>query len=420
MNIKTLELTDVRAIRSAQLHFQPGFNVIAGVNGVGKTTILDALAVCCSAVARRAIRLRKYGTYFQDDDIRLGASALQTECEFVSRSAEFRFSVVRSRDVAPANEMEEWSRETSTKSDNPTMEVFLGEVPAKGDGETPEGRLLTVLYSTARSVPTEREPSRGSASGNVAAAFASAFSVRRGLELGEFAAWMRVQLVLASTRPEAQRMLTALEDAVVRFLPGYSNLRPAQDGEGQSLLIDHDEQSLPVSWLSDGERGVLTLVLDLTRRLAQANPTLSDPAAEAEAVVLIDELELHLHPAWQRRIVHDLSNAFPKCQFIATTHSPQIVGEVPHDRIQIIADGEVFSPQRSFGLDSSQVLDEVMETKPRTRQVHELLARISNEIGLDQYDDAKALLSELVEMVGEDDSEVIRIRTLLDFLREDA
>jgi len=410
----------VRAICSAQLHFKPGFNVIAGVNGVGKTTILDALAVCCSAVARRVIRRRKYGTYFKDDDIRLGASALQTECEFVSRSAEFRFTVLRSRDITPTNEMEEWARETSTKSDNPTMEVFLGEVPAKGDGETPGDRLLTVLYSTNRSIPTEREPREGSAAGTGAAAFANAFSVRRGLELGEFAAWMRVQLALASIRPDAQRMLNALGDAVDRFLPDYSNLHPAQEGEGQSLLIDHDGRSLPVSWLSDGERGVLTLVLDLTRRLAQANPTLSDPAAEAEAVVLVDELELHLHPAWQRRIVRDLTNTFPKCQFIATTHSPLIVGEVPPDHVQIIADGEVFSPQRSFGLDASQVLDEVMETTPRADEVHELLARISKMIGRDRYDDAKALLLELVSLVGEDNSEVIRLRTLLDFLGEDA
>ncbi len=214
-------------------------------------------------------------------------------------------------------------------------------------------------------------------------------------------------------------MLTALEEAVGRLLPGYHKLRPAENGQGAPLLVDHDGQSLPVSRLSDGERGVLALVLDLTRRLAQANPELVDPAAEAEAVVLIDELELHLHPAWQRRIVRDLTETFPKCQFIATTHSPQIVGEMPHDRIQIIADGEVFSPRRSFGLDSSQVLDEVMDTTPRTAEVHSLLARISEEIGVDRYERARALLSELVGMVGENDSEVIRIRTLLDFLGED-
>ena len=418
MKVTTLKLADVRVIHAAGLHFQPGFNIVAGVNGVGKTTVLDALAICCSAVVRSANRLRRYGTYFGDDDIRLGAPALQAECEFACRSAEFGLTVYRSRDADTARKMEEWSRENSPAIDGRAMEKFHGRVP--GGGETPGDRLLAVQYSIARSVATERAPRQGSAAGTVAAAFAGALSNRRGLELGEFAAWMQVQQVLGSARGQAKGMLAALEDAVGRFLPGYRNLRPAQDEEGAPLLIDHDGQSLPVGRLSDGERGVLALVLDLTRRLAQANPELVDPAAEAEAVVLIDELELHLHPAWQRRIVRDLTETFPKCQFIATTHSPQIVGEMPRDRIQIIAGGEVFSPRRSFGLDSSQVLDEVMDTTPRTAEVHALLARISEEIGVDRYERARALLSELVGMVGENDSEVIRIRTLLDFLGEDA
>jgi hypothetical protein len=75
------------------------------------------------------------------------------------------------------------------------------------------------------------------------------------------------------------------------------------------------------AFLSDGERGMLVLVLDLTRRLAQANPSVADPAGETGAVVLIDEIDLHLHPKWQRQIVNNLRSAFPRCQFIATTHS---------------------------------------------------------------------------------------------------
>ncbi len=418
MNVKTLNLTDVRAIHTAELHFEPGFNIIAGVNGVGKTTILDALAICCSAVAKHANPRRRSPTYFRDKDIRLGTSALQAECEFACRSNEFGFAVHRSRDVGPAHEVEEWSRENSTKSDNP-LEVFLGDVPTSGNSGIPEGEILTVLFSTGRSIASEQAPRQASAAGTVAAAFAGALSHHRRLELGEFAAWMRTQHALKTERPQVQRTLDALEAAVCRFLPGYRNLRPVDADGGQSMLIDHDGQSLPLRQLSDGERGILALVLDLTRRLVQANPELVDPASEAEAVVLIDELELHLHPSWQRKIVRNLTETFPKCQFIATTHSPQIVGEVSHDRIQIIADGEVFSPSRSFGLDSSQVLDEVMDTTPRTDEIHELLARISKQIGLDQYDDAKALLSELEGKVGENDSEVTRIRTLLDFLGED-
>ena len=94
------------------------------------------------------------------------------------------------------------------------------------------------------------------------------------------------------------------------------------------LLIEKQGAVIPVAKLSDGERGMLALVFDLTRRLAQANPNLDDPAAEGVGVVLIDEIDLHLHPEWQRTIVTNLPETFPRLQFIATTHSPQVIGEV--------------------------------------------------------------------------------------------
>jgi predicted ATP-binding protein involved in virulence len=273
---------------------------------------------------------------------------------------------------------------------------------------------LAVLFSTNRAVPSERAPGKNVAAGGIAAAFADAFA-NRELRLGEFAAWMRVQEALKSERASAGRALAAFEDAVTRFLPGYSHLRVAGD-ERPRLLIDRGGTTVAVRQLSDGERGTLALVLDLTRRLAQANPEMTDPAAEAEAVVLIDEIDLHLHPKWQRQIVRNLTAAFPRCQFIATTHSPQVIGEVEHDRIQIIADGQVYSPTHSYGVDSSRVLEEVLDADPRTEAVGDLLAKISGAIGQHQFPQARELLVQLVGKLGEDDPEVTRIRTLLDFM----
>ena len=158
------------------------------------------------------------------------------------------------------------------------------------------------------------------------------------------------------------------------------------------------------------------MVLNLTRRLAQANPNMEDPAAEAQAVVLIDEIELHLHPDWQRQIARNLTETFPKCQFIATTHSPQVIGELEHDRIQFIAGGEVYSPTHSFGVDSSRVLEEIMNTESRTKEIQMLLANVSQEVGEQRYEKARGLLPQLVDRLGENDPEITRIRTLLDFL----
>ena len=210
---------------------------------------------------------------------------------------------------------------------------------------------------------------------------------------------LEVQESTCSENPAAGRKLAACEDAERRFLPDYANLR-LEGEDSPQLWINRNSTPIPVQQLSDGERGILAIVLDLTRRLAQANPNFTDPASEAEAVVLIDELDLHLHPKWQRQIAHNLTTTFPQCQFIATTHSPQVIGEVPHERIHIISDDEVYSPTHSFGVDSSRVLEEIMDADPRSAKVKELLSNVSQVIGKEQFNQARSLVEQLVAHLG--------------------
>ena len=414
MRVTRLKLANVRAVEVAEFHFQPGFNLVAGVNGVGKTTVLDTLAVCCSAVVRHAKRYPRYGRFFEADDIRVDVGALQAECDLECAGKKYGYLLYRFRHHNPLQDQTQWLRKEE-KTYNRPIEEFYGGIPTDGNGGGSEGQLLVVLFSTDRSFAFDRASRQDAAAGSVSAAFAGALS-NRGLQLGEFAAWMRVQQALGAERASAKQMLVAFDNAVTRFLPGYRNLRPAEEDSGHSLLIDCGDTPLPVRHLSDGERGVLAVVLDLTRRLAQANPNMEDPAAEAEAVVLIDEIELHLHPDWQRQIAGNLTKTFPKCQFIATTHSPQVIGEVEHNRIQFIRGGEVHSPTHSFGVDSSRVLEEIMDAESRTKEIQMLLANVSQEVGEQRYATARGLLPRLVDRLGESDPEITRIRTLLDFL----
>lgn len=413
MRVTRLRVVNLRVIDAAEFRFQPGFNLIVGVNGVGKTTVLDALRVCLSAVVKHSNRLRMQAESFVSDDIRVGADAMTVECGIQIDASAHAYLIHKPRETSVPQEKKAGIPREQVH-DTPPRAEFVGDAPKPATGNEAGGRPFAVLFSTQRAVPSERTPAKGVAAGGVPAAYAEAF-VNRELRLGEFAAWMRVQQALRAEKPAAGRVLSAFEDAVTRFLPSYSNLRV--DGkERPRLLIEHGTTTLAVRQLSDGERGTLAMVLDLTRRLAQANPRMDDPAAEAEAVVLIDEIDLHLHPKWQRQIVQNLTAAFPKCQFIATTHSPQVIGEVEPDRIQIIADGQVYSPTHSFGVDSSRVLEEIMEAGPRTKKVQDLLSRLSWAIRDEQYEDARRLLGELTAQVGEGDPEVTRARTLLEFM----
>lgn len=413
MRVTQIKLVNLRAIEVAEFRFQPGFNLIVGVNGVGKTSVLDALGVCLSAVVKHTNRLRASVGAFAVEDILVGANALSVECGVQMGATKHSYLIHKPREGSVPQEKKAGMPREQVH-DTPEKATFIGEPPTPVTGMETGGRPLAVLFSTNRAVPSERVPSKGVAAGGVAAAFADALA-NRELRLSEFAAWMRVQETLRRDSAAAGQALAAFENAVTRFLPGYANLRVKGESRPR-LVINRGSTTVAVRQLSDGERGVLALVLDLTRRLAQANPDIIDPAAEAEAVVLIDEIELHLHPKWQRQIIRNLTDAFPRCQFIATTHSPQVIGEVEHDRIQIIADGQVYSPTYSFGVDLSRVLEEVMDTTPRAEEIKALLSQIAQEVGNLRYESARELLAQLVGRLGEDDPEVTRIGTLLDFM----
>ena len=270
MIVTSLKLTNVRAVETAEFSFQPGFNLIIGVNGVGKTTALEALAISLSAVTRQVNSLRGRARSFSAADIRASTAALTVESGLAIEEVPYTYLVHQPRDptVERAGKAGQPREQTA---DTPSRSTFVGAAPPVADGRQML-RPLAVFFSTRRAVPSDQTPSRSAAAGGPAAAFADAFS-HRELRLGEFAAWMRAQAALSTETPVAARVLRSFEQAVRRFLPDYSNLRVSNDRPPR-LLIERHGVEIPVRQLSDGERGIMALVLDLTRRLAQANPGL--------------------------------------------------------------------------------------------------------------------------------------------------
>ena len=233
---------------------------------------------------------------------------------------------------------------------------------------------------------------RSRTTGGRATAYAEGL-LPRPLRVGQFAEWMRVQKALAKEQSAAERYLRVLQSAVERFLPTYHNLRPASEGSLR-LQIDRGGVPLEVGQLSDGERGVLALVLDLARRLSQANPSLDDPLSEGQAVVLIDEIDLHLHPKWQRQIVRKLTRTFPRCQFIATSHSPQVVASVDPEQVHHLAPTDIVRPDRSRGMDSNWILRHLMEADDRPKDAKVILESVERSVEKGAFAEARAAISE--------------------------
>ncbi|HBS8507117.1 TPA: AAA family ATPase, partial [Klebsiella pneumoniae] len=127
-----------------------------------------------------------------------------------------------------------------------------------------------------------------------------------------------------------------------------------------------NNKKINVLQLSQGEKSLLALVLDICRRMMVLNPLSENPLLTA-GIILIDEVDLHLHPEWQRNILKNFSRVFPNCQFIVSTHSPQVISEVKHHQICILGKDSngnfnASKPEQSYGLTSNEVLNEIMNT----------------------------------------------------------
>ena len=150
-----------------------------------------------------------------------------------------------------------------------------------------------------------------------------------------------------------------VKDAMKQCLPGVEKL--FYDGGMATLLFRRQGEWIDFKRLSEGQRNVAALVGDIAWKAAQLNPHLGARALkETPGIVLIDELDMHLHPEWQRMIVRMLQEIFPEIQFICATHSPQIIGEVPAEEIRLLEDFKDSAPVLSYGMDSNWVVETIM------------------------------------------------------------
>ena len=411
MKINHLTLAQFRAFEQAEINFQPRINLIVGVNGVGKSTVLDALRIMFSQILPKLTASRSKSIEFDLDDITINRGSLTAEIDFTVAEIDFNYLVHKPRESYRPDETREGEVREQTYSLIKPEALTPDKIPP--ELKEAENQPLVVYFSTRRSFveTTSKKIPTGKASAYVDSL------TPRGLRLEEFAQWMLAQETLAKEGLAiAEKHLKVLKDAICQFLDNCSNLQVISEPK-TTLLLDKNGKTLDVRLFSDGERGILSLVLDLAKRLSQANPNLDNPLTEGQAIVLIDELDLHLHPRWQRTIVERLTNTFRGCQFIATTHSPQIIGEVDPENIIILEMGESpFRPDQSLGMDTNWILRYLMGASERDENTEEELQNIADLIESEEYDEATDRIDIIREKLGEF-PELVRLQTRIDRLQ---
>lgn len=216
--------------------------------------------------------------------------------------------------------------------------------------------------------------------------------------------------------------LSAVRDAVSLALGDYHT--PYVINTPPELCINRKEdaprdksKALTIEQLSDGYRTMLALVMDLARRMAVANADKQWPAGESvlhsPGIVLIDEVELHLHPSWQQKVLPSLMQIFPNVQFIVTTHSPQVITSIAARHIRILRDNRVFSfSDETQGAEANRVLEDVFQVSKRpditiTKKLEEYTRLVYDEKW--DSEDAENLRKELVQHYGSNEPKLLEL-----------
>lgn len=396
VRIEKLTLQNFRLFEQREFSFHPQFNLIIGENGSGKSSLLRALAIALSSVLPELGVAKENIIKIKSDDARLHIIGNES-ISFVSEDLVNIWLVLQ-------EEKRSLLRKVSTNQITVNQPRFFDyNLMAKDSFIAP----LCAFYTCSRFWTPQKDKTD-----LMIKAMQEKYHRKDGylnwndnLETDEsFILWVQKQDIITYQEREVslgwkilnKAMKTCFEDFdsfIFNAKLGELIIKLNKNGNIENLLFKN---------LSDGQRCMIGLIGDMVRRAVLLNPQLGDKVLEeTSGVVLIDELDLHLHPKWQRRIINDLKTTFPKIQFICTTHSPQLIGQAKPEEIIILDQETTRHPPQSYGMDSNWILRHVMGGKDRDPVVAAKLDEVFDDIENANFEMAQSKIIELRKEIGE-------------------
>ena len=450
MKLDKLILSNFRGFDQLEIEFDPQLTVIAGVNGSGKSSILQAIRHIASYSIKDISDSQEPAIKCKSSDVKQGKGAFSISVEFRGSIMGVDSQIVRALPNKAKlkiirEKFEKFKSEiSSTKKGSSELLEIKNElltlnqlVKEQEDHFTTQWLRLNpkkepdfddpifVFYSTQRTYKNLTNTPRALKPLAPSNAYVNALQAER-VSLYDAALWLKVaESGLLSDYSASHNYKKLLEETIHAILPEFSDIK-FHDSSPPRFSVLKNEERFNLSILSDGEKSLLALAIDLTRRLSLANPEKENPVTEGCAVVLIDEIELHLHPKWQRQVLRRLTKTFKNCQFIVTTHSPQVIGQTSAEKLRLLYSdkgGKIISktPSQSKGMDSSWILQNIMGCPARDYEIERKLSKIFDLIDDDQILDAKKAVESLELEIGifPELQEAISLVDRLEMLAED-
>ena len=431
MLISSLNIKNFRCFNDIDIALNKKCTILIGSNGAGKSSILDALAI-------------GLGSYIAGLDA-IGSKTISKEDahykmyelgSIINREAQYPVELgctanFRDKDIS-------WKRALNGKDNRTTIgdarviiDIAKDDQERIRAGDTGLVLPLIAYYGTGRLWMQKRErknransmKSESRVNGYLDCLDAAS---NEKLMLKWFEKMTYLQLQQGQVIPELEVVKSAMAQCYKSVHPEILDVQCVFDVKshdieittkkkcpnGQSLFVE----KLPLRLLSDGIKSTLSMVADIAYRMAVLNPQLLENVlSETPGVVLIDELDMHLHPAWQKKIVSDLCTIFPKVQFVCTTHAPSILANVPKEYILLLDDYKAQNPSNAtYGRDINAILREIMGVDVRPAEVSEMIKQFYTAIDSKKFTDAKVELQKLLAVLGENDADFIAAQISLD------
>jgi predicted ATP-binding protein involved in virulence len=384
MRIDEITLKNFKKFEQQQFRFAPSFNLLVGRNGSGKTTILDGISVAMGSWLLGMASFNKdcKARSIEREEARLKCIQYNKEGSRFVRY-EYQHPVVVQARGEVAGEVLEWRRTLESQSGRTTTTgasnlkwraTKAGRMAMRGEEDVT--LPLISYYGTGRiwqqprDLKARRESSNTKASKSRLKGYLNSHDPRS--DANALFRWIQTQ-EYASLQDGVAPELNAVRKAILGCIEGGKRLYFSVKLADLILEIEGQERQ-PFNNLSDGYRNMIAMVGDIAWKAVQLNPHLgTKAAAETPGIVLIDELDLHLHPTWQRRVIEDLRRTFPKIQFICTTHSPFLVQTARADEL-ISLDGQTIPNTAKLGIEN--IAEDIMgvgnlEVSPRYLEMKE-------------------------------------------------
>lgn len=431
MRLKNIKIKNYRCFKDAEIDFDEYITLIVGKNGAGKTTILDAVAVSVS-------------TFLLGIDGGVSRGILKDDATYefhdlngtIDPQHQFPVSIDSIGDCLDKKDVH-WDRSLNSENGKTTVKdaVELTSITKNVQNRIMTGDKSLVLplisyYGTGRLYAQKKEKRNikplTEFKRQVGYVDCMAAESNEKLMLN----WFQTQTLKSLQEQqktgvlEKPILLKTVEKAICRSFERISGAREASiyfDLDTHRLVLefeaaDGNAQKFAMDEMSDGYKNTLSMIGDIAYRMAVLNPTLGDRVLEkTPGIVLVDEIDLHLHPQWQQTILSDLHAIFPEIQFIVSSHAPAVINSVPREQIRILDYGEIYMPAaQTYGRDANSILREVMKVSERPADIKKRMDLFYAYMDDNNYQEADKILAEIEAIVGTTDPDIAAARTSLD------